>query len=310
VLQESDIVIAVKDLSKSYGTFQALRGVSFSIARGEVVGFLGPNGAGKTTTMKILTGFIRASGGRATIDGLDVDADGLEVRRRVGYLPESAPLYADMRPREYLDFMADVRRIARAERRHRIDEIAERCGITDVLSVPIGQLSKGYRQRVGLAQALLHKPDVLILDEPTSGLDPNQIVEIRALLKDVGREKTVILSTHILREVEVTCGRVLIINAGEIVADARPQDLQKGDVLRVSGRCATEDDMKVALAALQHVMSVEPLGEGSFRLKTDGDKRIGEQVFELARDKGWTLSELRSEESSLEEVFHELTAVN
>jgi len=303
-------MIEVRDLKKSYGAFQALRGVTFSIARGEVVGFLGPNGAGKTTTMKILTGFIRASGGSATIAGLDVDRDGLEVRRRVGYLPESAPLYGDMRAREYLDFMADVRRIPRGERPKRIDEVACRCGIGDVLGVPIGQLSKGYRQRVGLAQALIHQPDLLILDEPTSGLDPNQIVEIRDLLKDIGKEKTVILSTHILREVEVTCGRVLIINAGEIAADARPQDLKKGDVLLVSGRGAAMGEMSEALGALPHVKSVTAAGEGSFRLKTDGDKQIGERVFELARDKGWTLSELKSEDASLEEVFHELTSVN
>jgi ABC-2 type transport system ATP-binding protein len=303
-------VIEVKDLTKRYGAFQALRGISFSIRRGEVVGFLGPNGAGKTTTMKILTGFIRATSGTATIDGLDVDRDGLEVRRRVGYLPENAPLYADMRAREYLDFMGDVRRIPRPERAKRIDAVAERCGIGDVLAVPIGQLSKGYRQRVGLAQALLHEPDLLILDEPTSGLDPNQIVEIRELLKEVGREKTVILSTHILREVEVTCGRVLIINAGEIAADARPQDLKKGDVVVVSGRGAAEGEMRESLAALSHVTEVSTVGDGSFRLRTDGDKQVGERVFELARDRGWTLSEIRSESATLEEVFHELTSVN
>ena len=303
-------MIEVKDLTKRYGGFQALRGATFSIARGEVVGFLGPNGAGKTTTMKILTGFIRSTSGSARIAGLDVDRDGLEVRRRVGYLPENAPLYADMLVREYLDFMADVRRIDRSERLVRIDEVSDRCGIGDVLAVPIGQLSKGYRQRVGLAQALLHRPDLLILDEPTSGLDPNQIVEIRELLREVGKEKTVILSTHILREVEVTCGRVLIINAGEIVADARPQDLQKGDTLLVSGRGAPQGEMEAALRSVGHVQGVTSVGGDRYKLKTDGDKMVGEEVFKLAKEKGWILSEIRSEDSSLEEVFHQLTSVN
>jgi ABC-2 type transport system ATP-binding protein len=303
-------MVEVKGLRKVYGAFEALRGVTFSIAPGEVVGFLGPNGAGKTTTMKILTGFLRATSGDASIAGFDVDRDGLEVRRRVGYLPENAPLYADMLAREYLAWIADVRQIPRAERARRIDGIAERVGIRDVLGVPIGQLSKGYRQRVGLAQALVHGPDLLILDEPTSGLDPNQVVEIRSLLRDVGREKTVILSTHILREVEVTCGRVLIINGGEIVADAPPGDLKKGDVLVVSGSGATPDAMRAALEKVPHVREAASLGEGRFRLRTDGDRGVGAEVFKVAAEKGWVLSEIRAEDTSLEEVFHQLTSVN
>ncbi len=304
-------MIEVRDLRKRYGGFDALRGVSFTIERGEVVGFLGPNGAGKTTAMKILTGFIRATSGRATIGGLDVDRDGLEVRRRVGYLPESAPLYADMQVREYLGTIAEIRAIPRSERAGRLGGVAEKCGIGDVLAVPIGQLSKGYRQRVGLAQALIHGPDLLILDEPTSGLDPNQIVGIRRLLRDIGREKTVILSTHILREVEVTCGRVLIINQGEIVRDAALGDLKKGDAIVVSGKGAPTEAMRAAFAALPHVRAVEGAGgEGRWRLRTDGDPGVGEAAFALARDRGWTLSEIRGEDSSLEDVFHELTGVN
>jgi ABC-2 type transport system ATP-binding protein len=303
-------VIEVKDLRKLYGSFEALRGVSFSVAAGEVVGFLGPNGAGKTTTMKILTGFLRQSSGRAVVGGCDVLEDPLGARRRVGYLPESAPLYQDMQPREYLAFMADVRAIPRGERARRVGEVAERCGIEDVLAVPIGELSKGYRQRVGLAQALLHRPDILILDEPTSGLDPNQIVGIRALLREIGREKTVILSTHILREVEVTCGRVLIVSGGRIVADAAPGELERGDSLVVAARGAGEDVVRAALAAALHVVAVERLEAGRWRLKTDGAADAGAEVFQAARDKGFVLSEIRPENATLEDVFHELTGVN
>jgi ABC-2 type transport system ATP-binding protein len=306
------LLIEVKDLRKVYGAFEALRGVSFSVAAGEVVGFLGPNGAGKTTTMKILTGFLRQTSGTAVVAGCDVLADPLGARSRVGYLPESAPLYADMQAREYLAFMADARAIARGERARRIGEVAERCGIRDVLPVPIGELSKGYRQRVGLAQALLHKPDILILDEPTSGLDPNQIVGIRELLREIGREKTVILSTHILREVEVTCGRVLIVSGGKIVADAPPGKLLKGTSLVVAAKDGKPDAVRAALEAALHVTAVEALdGAGlRFRLKTDGAPDAGAEVFRAAQDKGFVLSEIRPENASLEDVFHELTGVN
>jgi ABC-2 type transport system ATP-binding protein len=309
-------VIEVNDLRKLYGSFEALRGVSFQVAAGEVVGFLGPNGAGKTTTMKILTGFLRQSSGRAVVAGFDVLAEPLAARARIGYLPESAPLYGDMQAREYLRFVADVRSIPRAERAARIGEVAERCGIADVLRVPIGQLSKGYRQRVGLAQALLHRPDILILDEPTSGLDPNQIVGIRELLREIGREKTVILSTHILREVEVTCGRVLIVSGGRIVADAKPADLLKGSSFVVAASGAPPEAVRTALSAALHVTAVEPVAtaagaaEQRFRVRTDGDREAGAEVFRAARDRGFVLSELRPENPTLEDVFHELTSVN
>ncbi|GIW72217.1 MAG: multidrug ABC transporter ATP-binding protein [Planctomycetota bacterium] len=311
-------MIEVVDLRKRYGEFEALRGVSFTVERGEVVGFLGPNGAGKTTTMKILTGFLLPTSGTARIAGHDVVQDSLAVRRRLGYLPENAPLYEDMQPREFLDVVGAIHGLAPAVRRRRIAEVAERCGIADVLTVPIGHLSKGYRQRVGIAYTLLHEPDLLILDEPTSGLDPNQVQEIRQLLREIGREKTVMLSTHILREVEATCGRVLIINRGEIVADAPPADLQKGDVLVVAGEGAGLEQARAALAALPGVRAVEADGgAGSaqdsgfrLRLRTDGRDGLGAEVFRLARDRGWTLTELRPENASLEEVFQELTSVN
>jgi ABC-2 type transport system ATP-binding protein len=308
-------VIEVRDLTKRYGSFDALRGVTFSVAAGEVVGFLGPNGAGKTTTMKILTGFLRQTSGSAVVAGFDVLRDPLAVRARVGYLPENAPLYSDMQPREYLGFIADARRIPRAERASRIDEVALRCGIRDVMRVPIGELSKGYRQRVGLAQALVHRPDILILDEPTSGLDPNQIVEIRALLREIGREKTVILSTHILREVEVTCGRVLIVSGGKIVADAKPGELQRGGSLVVAASGAPREAIRGSLAAIPGVLSVEDADGGTrFRLKKaegpEAPADLGIEVFKLAAKSGFFLSEIREENTSLEDVFHELTSVN
>jgi ABC-2 type transport system ATP-binding protein len=306
-------MIEVGDLHKRYGAFQALTGVTFSMQRGEVVGFLGPNGAGKTTTMKILTGFLLATSGRATIDGLDVERDSLEVRRRIGYLPESAPLYTDMLAEEYLRFCADVRRLGRDRTRRRIAEVAEQCGIADVLSVPIGHLSKGYRQRVGLAQAVLHEPELMILDEPTSGLDPNQIVEIRRLLAELGRQKTIILSTHILREVEATCNRVLIIHQGAIVADAPPSQLRRGDTVVVRGTGASADEARDAFARAGVWTEVKPIGGdgGGFQLRLtcarDAGRDAGADAFLLARDRKWTLSEIRVEDQSLEEVFHELT---
>lgn len=304
-------MIEVRDLRKSYGSFEALRGITFSVAAGEVVGFLGPNGAGKTTAMKILTGYLRPTSGTARVGGCDVLEDPLGARRRVGYLPESAPLYSDMQVREYLRFIADARRIPRGERKARMGEVAERCGIREVLAIPIGELSRGYRQRVGLAQALLHRPDILILDEPTSGLDPNQIVGIRELLREIGREKTVILSTHILREVEVTCGRVLIVSSGKIVADSAPRDLLKGDALVVAASGAPAEGIRAALRAAQGVLEVDPLeGGGRFRLRTDGSQEVGAEVFKAARDAGLTLSEIRPENPTLEQVFQELTSVN
>ncbi|MFC1707704.1 ATP-binding cassette domain-containing protein [Planctomycetota bacterium] len=306
-------MIEVKNLHKRYGAFEALRGVSFSVEKGEVVGFLGPNGAGKTTTMKILTGFLYATSGKATIGGLCVKEESLEVRRRIGYLPENAPLYTEMAVMEYLKFCADIRHLEPGFAAKRIGEVAERCGITDVMMLPIAELSKGYRQRVGVAQALLHKPELMILDEPTTGLDPNQIVEVRDLLREIGREKTIILSTHILREVEATCNRVLIINQGEIVADAPPAELQRGDTLVVEGRGTTQADAREAFEALPAFRKAEPDeqrdGDGfRLRLRTSGDGEPGVQVFECARDRGWVLSEIRHENPSLEEVFQSLTA--
>src|SRR5947207_12534994 len=221
----SDLMIEVEGLTKNYGLTRAVDKVSFSVRRGEVLGFLGPNGAGKSTTMKILTCFLAPTAGRAMVAGHDVFDDSLEVRKRIGYLPEDTPIYRDMTVVEYLQFAAAMRGMERDKVGGRIKEIGGRCGLSNVAGKLVGELSKGYRQRLGLAQAMLHDPDILILDEPTSGLDPNQIVEIRQLIKELGQEKTVILSTHILPEVQATCSRVVIISDGRLVADGRPDDL-------------------------------------------------------------------------------------
>lgn len=303
-------MIEVDSLTKNYGSVQAIQDVSFKISRGEVVGFLGPNGAGKTTTMKILTTFLQPTSGTARVAGFDILDEPLEVRRRIGYLPEDAPLYDDMLVSEALAFVAEVRKIPPTDRADRIGEVVARCGLEPVYGRPVGHLSKGFRQRVGFGQAMIHQPEILILDEPTSGLDPNQVVEIRELIREIGREKTVILSTHILREVEVTCNRVLIIHQGRIVADAPAEDLHKGDtvVTKIKGPA---DEVAAALEKVDGVREAvreEIPGEyHRFRLKIDGDGDPCPAVFDVAAKNGWTLAELRTEAASLEEVFWELT---
>jgi ABC-2 type transport system ATP-binding protein len=220
-------MIHVQNLVKLYGDFIAVDGISFDIKKGEIVGFLGPNGAGKTSTMRVLTCYLPATSGEVTINGYDAFEDPYHVKKSIGYLPENAPLYLDMKVEEYLDYVADIRGISPSQRKKRILEIAHRTGLTPRLRQEIGHLSKGFRQRVGLAQALIHDPEVLILDEPTSGLDPNQIIEIRSLIKEIGKQKTIIFSTHILSEAEATCDRLFIINKGRIVASGTSHALQK-----------------------------------------------------------------------------------
>lgn len=311
-------MIEVSDLAKRYGHFDALSGISFSVQSGEIVGFLGPNGAGKTTTMKILTGFTSPTGGSATVAGFDVVSDSLSVRSRIGYLPEAAPTYAEMRVTDYLDFVAQVRGLALAERATAIRRAADECDIVDRLHQVIGTLSKGYRQRVGLAQALLHQPPILILDEPTSGLDPNQILAIRNLIRRIGQSRTVILSTHILQEVEATCDRVLILNRGRIVADATTADVRSAraggnlvkvtfaaDKVRLTGAAIAE-----LLAAMPGVtqareQAVDEAGQLPFEILADRDVRA--DLFQFAVHHGLKLYELHREKSTLEEVFRRLT---
>jgi ABC-2 type transport system ATP-binding protein len=306
-------MIQVDHLTKNYGPTVAVDDVSFDVATGEILGFLGPNGAGKTTTMKVLTCFMPPTKGTVTIDGLDVFEQSLEVRRRIGYLPESAPIYTEMNVTEYLSFVAGVRGIPKSKLKERIEAMASVCGLEEVIRKEIGELSKGYRQRVGLAQAMIHDPDLLILDEPTSGLDPNQIVEIRNLIKQLGAEKTVILSTHILPEVQATCDRVLIISRGKLVADGSPTELTSqfagDDHLQLAVRGTTADLLRSALATVPGIAWLEVVdgAEVMARITAERGVDLRESVFRCIVDQGWTLLELHREQTSLEQVFRQLT---
>ncbi|MBM3858979.1 MAG: ATP-binding cassette domain-containing protein [Verrucomicrobia bacterium] len=307
-------MIKVENLTKRYAGVTALNGVSFEVGRGEIVGFLGPNGAGKSTTMKILTGFIPASAGQVTVAGCDVFEESLEVRRHIGYMPENNPLYVDMRVNEYLKFRAKLKGVARADRKERVQEAMERTGIADVQDRVIGQLSKGYRQRVGLADALLHEPDLLILDEPTIGLDPVQIRQVRELIKELGKQHTILLSTHILPEVEMTCNRVIIIHRGKILASDTPENLRK--TLRSGGMVNVE--LRAPLADVQSVLPVVPgvasvtvttgddgMVYAAVEAKADADPR--EAIYQAAVQGGWTLRELTRSRTTLEDIFVQVT---
>lgn len=301
-------MITVEHLYKDYGSFRALNDVSFQVEQGEIVGFLGPNGAGKTTTMRILTGYMPPTAGRATVAGFDVFEESLEVRRRIGYLPESVPLYAEMTVRAYLDYMAALRRVSNRSRA--VERAMEACHIADRADSLIGRLSKGLRQRVGLAQAIVHDPQVLILDEPTIGLDPRQIIEVRELIKELGQDHTVILSSHILPEVSQTCNRVLIINNGQIVAEGTPDELttrlQRSErvLVRIAG--ADGEAMQV-LREVEGVLDVRPQGEGVFEVACQpGVERRPALARAIVR-RGWDLLELRNVGMSLEDIFLKLT---
>jgi len=311
--------IAVQDLHKSYGSHVALRGIDFEVDHGEVVGFLGPNGAGKTTTMRILTGFMAPSAGTTQIEGHDVVAEPIKARTKIGYLPENAPIYPDMSVHGYLEYMGQIRGLGPSERVRSIERVALQCGISGRMGQKIAALSKGYRQRVGLAQALLHNPSILILDEPTTGLDPNQIVEIRNLIREIGRRKTVLLSTHILSEVQATCDRVLIINQGRIVADGRTDVVtaneQGGLLIQVTfapGNVKPDRrGLTVALSKMEGVSELKRLeGESleHFRFELLADKDLRQQLFQFANEQGLVLLELTRAQSNLEEVFRRLTS--
>jgi ABC-2 type transport system ATP-binding protein len=304
-------MIDIRDLQKTYGQTRALKGISASIARGEVVGLLGPNGAGKTTAMKIMVGFLLPTAGSVTVAGYDVTAEPLRVQERIGYLPENAPLYHDMLAQEYLQFTADMRGLEGDLRKRRLAAAVEQCGIAGVQTRPIGHLSKGYRQRVGLAGAILHDPEILILDEPTSGLDPNQIVEVRDLIRRMGETKTVILSTHILPEVEATCGRALILIDGVIRADGPLADLTRSHAQVLTAAVPNVSEALAALRAVRGVRAVASVaaadGFHTFRLELDGASDVGEALAALAQERRWRLRELRRDDRSLEQVFRELT---
>ncbi len=310
--------ITVCNLTKFYGTEKAIDDISFDVKTGEILGFLGPNGAGKTTTMKIITCYMPPSAGTVEVDGYSIHEHSLEVRKKIGYLPELNPLYTDMNVVEYLDYAARLHGVDKAKLKQQINAMIEVCGLKEVRHKDIGELSKGYRQRVGLAQAMIHDPDVLILDEPTSGLDPNQIVEIRNLIRQLGRAKTVILSTHILSEVQATCDRVVIINDGKIVADGTPEQLQQefrgAEAISLELKANVQNamtDIFPKLKGLSHVESVEYIGgmDGVYKfsiLATKGSD-IRESLFRQAVSEQWVLLELSRKVTSLEEVFHKLT---
>jgi ABC-2 type transport system ATP-binding protein len=290
-------MIDVKTMSKRFGATVAVDNVSFGVEKGEILGFLGPNGAGKSTTMKMLTTYLIPDDGTATVEGFDVIAQPLEVRARVGYLPESVPLYNEMRVEEYLTFIAQARQIPAPMRTRRVEEIIDRVGLRAVTKKNCGNLSKGYRQRVGVAQALIHDPPVLVLDEPTSGLDPQQIIEIRDLIRDIGAQKVVVFSTHILQEIEAICKRIIIINQGRIAANGTPADLARKVLggIRFRGRIqGSAVELKEALARLDGVRDVHAEDPGL----TFG---------KLAREKGWTILEASTEKSSLEDVYLAIT---
>ncbi|MCG9128422.1 ATP-binding cassette domain-containing protein [Candidatus Poribacteria bacterium] len=329
-------MIEVQNLYKNYGPFQALKDISFDVEKGQIVGFLGPNGAGKTTTMRILTCFMPASSGKVTVAGYDVFKESKEVRNRIGYLPENIPLYTEMTVIKYLSYMGKIRNVSRKQLNNRLDSVIESCGLIERRNQIIGQLSRGYRQRVGLAQALIHDPEVLILDEPTSGLDPRQIVEIRDLIKGLGKERTILFSTHILPEAKNTCERLLVISKGQITGDielkngraipkTETHSVNSDDELSneqnkiientinlvVSG--AANDEILSTLKKIPFVINADSPSENtkdSYRVYYQNDIDIRPEVAKTIVENGWNLIEMSTDEMSLEELFLSLTSEN
>jgi ABC-2 type transport system ATP-binding protein len=308
-------MIEVKNLSKTYADKAAVRDVTFSVNPGEILGFLGPNGAGKTTTMRILTGYMPATSGKATVAGFDVFSQSLEVRKRIGYLPEAVPLYPEMPVAAYLKFVARLKGLPGNRLNERLEYVLGVCHIADVRDKLVSKLSKGYKQRVGIAQALIHDPDVLILDEPTSGLDPKQINETRQLIKGLGGKHTVVLSTHILPEVGMTCGRVVIINNGQVAAEDTPENLTKRlqgrDRVQIEAK-APRQDLLAALKAVPgvtHVAALDGAGGGNVRCEVEsaGKRDVRADLAAAIVSKGWSLLELHAASMSLEEIFLQLT---
>ena len=307
-------MIEVVNLTKRFPRHDAVRGISFSVEKGEVIGFLGPNGAGKTTTLRMLTGYLPPTSGTASVAGHDVYRESIEARRKIGYMPENVPLYSDMRVREYLRFRANLKGLNHRDAKRRVEEVVDTCGLESVKKKMIGVLSKGYRQRVGLADALVHSPDLLILDEPTNGLDPNQIRQIRELIRQLAEKHTVLLSTHILSEVEATCSRVIIIDGGKIKAQDTPRKLVEG--MRAAGKVQLEvqGDFQAVSGAISRLEGVkrvsgEDQGDGwtRFEILTESGADVRERLHELVAQYGWPLRSLSRKEATLEDVFVELT---
>ena len=308
-------MISVRNLTKYYGMSLAVDNISFEVEKGTVVGFLGPNGAGKTTTVRIITCYLSPTNGTVLVEDKDILTESLEVRKKIGYLPESAPLYYDMNVVDHIRFIQNMRHSVGATNGHRINEVIEICGLGDVVRKNVGELSKGYRQRLGLAQALIHNPDILILDEPTVGLDPNQIIEIRNLITELGKDKTIILCSHILPEVEATCNRVLIINEGKIVADGTPVELQtafegKGKItVQIKNNLDTFLEKASQVAGIERVIDARVITENLKEVDLETIKGIDprEDIFRLCIENQTVLLEMKREETSLEDIFRQLT---
>lgn len=311
-------MISVKNLTKYYGDFQALKGISFEIKSGEIVGILGPNGAGKSTTLRILTCYFNPTSGDAIIDGKSILDEENNVKKIIGYLPESAPLYNDMCVFDYLVYMADIQELERSKLNERLYYVVNVCGLKEVISKPIGELSKGYKQRVGLAGAIIHDPKILILDEPTNGLDPNQIVEIRELIKELGKEKTVLVSTHILSEVEATCSRAIIINKGNIIADDTPENLSlnfgnnnKSSTIKISIKTNDNiESVKEKLLSVSDIYKVE-IGDNFNNIKEltiySNSEEPRDEIYRFIKSTDWIIYEMTRVKENLETVFHTLT---
>ena len=311
-------MISVKNLTKYYGDFQALKGISFEIKSGEIVGILGPNGAGKSTTLRILTCYFNPTSGDAIIDGKSILDEENNVKKIIGYLPESAPLYNDMCVFDYLVYMADIQELERSKLNERLHYVVNVCGLKEVISKPIGELSKGYKQRVGLAGAIIHDPKILILDEPTNGLDPNQIVEIRELIKELGKEKTVLVSTHILSEVEATCSRAIIINKGNIIADDTPENLSlnfgnndKSSTIKISIKTNDNiESVKEKLLSVSDIYKVE-IEDNFNNVKeltiSSNSEEPRDEIYRFIKSTDWIIYEMTRVKENLETVFHTLT---
>lgn len=311
------MAIKLENLTKYYGSQAAVKEISFEVNTGEIVGFLGPNGAGKSTTMKMITTFLTPTSGKIFIDNLNTEDDSLEVRKKIGYLPEQNPLYPDMNVLDYLEYSAELQGIPKTQINDSVKRMVKVCGLSDVRYKDIGELSKGFKQRVGLAQAMIHNPELLLLDEPTSGLDPNQILEIRKLIKDLGKHKTVILSTHILQEVQAVCDRIIIINKGEIVADNTSEDLHKKFKTQFNVNVIVKRDPKIGkekltaeLEAIQNVEKVKVIAEEDtwkIELSTSKEKDLREDIAKKMMSLNLVLLELHQKETSLEDIFRNLT---
>lgn len=297
--------ISISNLSKNYGTQKAVNNISFNVQKGEIVGFLGPNGAGKSTTMKMITGYLNADAGNIQVCGIDVSQNNVESKKKIGYLPEANPLYFEMYVREYLLFTAGVHQLKNSK--ERTEEIIKTVGLTLEANKKIGQLSKGYKQRVGLAAALIHEPEVLILDEPTSGLDPNQIIEIRNVIKALAKDKTVLFSSHILQEVEAICDRVIIINKGNIVADDSLQNLQLAKAGQKFVSVTFQENIDINdLQNLEATLNISASGN-TFRIQTNDAENLRKQILKLSIDKNLNIVSLQNQSNSLEDVFRDLT---